>query len=244
MATTKAHQRYRTKAGAIVPGVTTIIGLLNKPFLVPWAWKLGMAGEDYRKVTDKAADIGTIAHYLVECHLRGIETDPAHMAEFSKANLDVAELTFHKFKDWWEQQGLKTFTCTDMDGEKVVTAEVKLVSESLLYGGCIDGLAITPAKLRLLLDIKTSKAIYDEHKIQLSAYWHLWEENNPKLPIDQAYIIHLDKETGDIGFHNIGRLTTEWEIFEHLRAIYHLQKATDKHRNTDRKFHFKRPVDA
>jgi hypothetical protein len=245
MADTKAHQRYRTKAGAIVPGVTTILNLLNKPFLVPWAWRLGMQGEDYRKVTQQAADIGTIAHYLIECHIKGEPADPNRLAEFSQVNLAAAQVAYHKFEAWWEEQGLCLFKCRDMDDELVPTSEVRLVSDTLLYGGCIDILAVNKRKERLLLDIKTSKAVYDEYRYQLAAYMHLWEENNPKLPLDGAYIIHVSKETGDIGFIFLGRvLETEWQIFDHLRAIYRLQRPADKHRNADRKFRFKRPVDA
>ena len=56
MTTTKAHVRYRTKSGIMVPGTTTVLNLLAKPALVYWAWNLGMQGEDYRKVRDKAME--------------------------------------------------------------------------------------------------------------------------------------------------------------------------------------------
>ena len=59
----KAHQRYKTKDGVIVPGVTTILSILAKPALIYWSWNLGMQGIDYRKVSDKAKDIGTLTHY-------------------------------------------------------------------------------------------------------------------------------------------------------------------------------------
>ena len=40
----KAHTRYELKDGTYVPGTTTITGLENKPFLVPWANRLGLEG--------------------------------------------------------------------------------------------------------------------------------------------------------------------------------------------------------
>jgi hypothetical protein len=40
----KAHTIYKTAEGVRVPGATTITGLLNKPYLVPWANKLGLEG--------------------------------------------------------------------------------------------------------------------------------------------------------------------------------------------------------
>src|SRR3989304_9918491 len=94
---TAAHQRYRNKAGAIVPGVTTVIGLLAKPALVPWAWKLGMQGEDMNKVRDMAADIGTATHYMAECIFKGQVPDFQFTTPFVKA---CAEKMMPALKLW------------------------------------------------------------------------------------------------------------------------------------------------
>jgi len=50
-----AHQPYRLADGSIVPSVTTILGILDKPRLPYWAWDLGRQGLDYREVRDAAA---------------------------------------------------------------------------------------------------------------------------------------------------------------------------------------------
>lgn len=226
---TAAHQRYKTQAGLIVPGVTTILNLLAKPALIYWSWNLGMQGQDYRKVTQKAADIGTIAHYMVECHLKGIKPDQAQMDEYAPANIKPAELAYHQFEEWWQKQGWKT-----------VGAEIQLVSEKYLFGGSLDCVAQDTAGKYILIDVKTSKAIYDTMKYQLSAYWNLWEENNPDKPLSNSIIIHLDKLTGNLTPHNMGNdLSTQWELFLHLRAIYSLQKRDDKHRNKDKAIRFR-----
>ena len=65
----KAHTRYYTANGTLVPGVTTVTGLLNKPALVIWANRLGLEGINTNDYVDKAAKIGTLIHYLVECHI-------------------------------------------------------------------------------------------------------------------------------------------------------------------------------
>lgn len=57
----KAHVKYRTKDKVLVPGVTTITNLLNKPYLIKWANDLGLEGIDSTKYRDEAADIGTLA---------------------------------------------------------------------------------------------------------------------------------------------------------------------------------------
>lgn len=238
--TTKAHQRYKTKAGIIVPGVTTILNLKNKPFLVPWAWKLGMQGIDYRKVTDKAADIGTVAHYFVECFLRKQQADQEYIDEFSTANIKVAQFAYQQFEEIWKQLDLETFPVVDKNGETVMSAEVQLVSEDWLFGGTIDNMARRKGDGTYWLgDVKTSSGVYDEHWLQMAAYWHMWEENYPEMPIRGVNIFHLDKATGKVALHKRTDLDNEWEIFQHLRAIYHLEKRTDRNRNNDRKVRFR-----
>ena len=58
----RAHTRYYTTDGTLVPGSTTITGLLNKPALVKWANNLGLQGIDSSKYVDKAARVGTLIH--------------------------------------------------------------------------------------------------------------------------------------------------------------------------------------
>ncbi|MBA7569795.1 hypothetical protein ES708_11536 [subsurface metagenome] len=60
-----AHIIYRTRSGQSVPGVTTILSVLNKPALVPWANRMGLQGIDVAKYVDDKAAIGTLAHYLI-----------------------------------------------------------------------------------------------------------------------------------------------------------------------------------
>lgn len=227
MSDTKAHQRYRNTAGKVVPGVTTILGLLNKPALIPWAWKLGMQGEDYRKVSDRAANIGTIAHYLVECNLKGIIPD---LTDFIPSSIKIAKVAFGNFQEWWQQEHLI-----------LVESECQLASEVMQCGGTLDCVAqkyynptdLLPGEL-WLVDIKTSKAVYDEMLYQLAAYWALWNENHPEQPITNAHIIQLSKEDGRLTHYKYDSLFAELEIFRHLRMIYGLRKDRDPKRNLDR----------
>ncbi len=226
MSITKAHQRYRTKDGQICPGVTTIIDLLNKPFLVQWAWKLGMEGEDYRKVTQRAADIGTIAHHLIECYLK--KQEPQDLNEYPLKAVQQAQATLGNFRDWWIKEKLH-----------LIGSEIGIVSEQYRYGGTIDIVAMKEPPTELhkgevwLLDIKTSKAVYDEYRIQLAAYKHAWEEVHPNQLIDSVHIVHLNKETGALGFHHLGDLTDDFQLFMHLRDIYELKGRKDSKRRTD-----------
>ena len=82
MANVKAHTQYKLKSGTLVPGVTTILNsVLDKPFLVKWAYNCGCQGIDYRKVRDTAADIGTLVHYSILCDLKNEKPD---LSEYSQ----------------------------------------------------------------------------------------------------------------------------------------------------------------
>ena len=71
----KAHTIYKTSEGKRVPGATTITGLLNKPYLITWANKLGLEGVDSTKYRDEAASVGTLAHAMIQAHLEGEKLD-------------------------------------------------------------------------------------------------------------------------------------------------------------------------
>jgi len=215
---TAAHQRYRNQSGAIVPGVTTVIGLLAKPALVPWAWKLGMQGEDMNKVRDMAADIGTATHYMVECRLKGETPDFQHTTPFVKESALKMMPAFDKY--------LKE------NPAKTLGSEVQVVSERWQFGGCIDWIARPESTgVVTIRDIKTSAGIYPEYRIQLVAYKEAWNELHPDQPVEAVEALHLDKKTGLLTVYPFGDLTAEWEIFKHLRAIYMLQKRADPNRN-------------
>ena len=207
---TAAHQRYRNASQIIVPGVTTVIGLLAKPALVGWAWRLGMAGEDMNKVKDLAADIGTATHYLIECFLTGQEPELDHFTAFT---LREAHTLFNTFKRWHGRQEVET-----------LASEIQLVSEAWQFGGTIDWVAKLWGEVTLL-DFKTSTGVYAEAQIQMAAYWQMWNETHPDLPIERVVIIHLDKKTHQLTPHTFDDLTTEWDMFVHLRALYVHQRA-------------------
>lgn len=207
---TRAHQRYKLADGTPVPGVTTVLGILAKPALLHWAWECGMAGEDYRKTRDAAADVGTIAHWLIECHLRGVEPDTSG---FSPADLDKAENAAIKFIAWW-----------DAGRYELVAAEQQLVSERHRYGGTLDIVARRGGET-VLVDIKTSKAIYPEYWRQVAAYGRLLDEP------PAAYVIcRIGKEASDGDFEVAERREVggHWRVFLACLDAYNAIKQEGK----------------
>ncbi len=205
----KGHQRYRLKDRTIVPGVTTIVGLLNKgEMLMRWHNKMGLDGIDTSKYVDKLAEAGTLGHYLIQCHLKGDKPD---LDEYSPELIDLAENSFLSYLEWEKQHTLLTIDC-----------EAMLVSEQHRYGGQVDWIGQLDG-VPCIMDFKTGKKIYDDHLVQVSAYWHLAVEN--KLRVHEARILQIGRSE-DEGFSErvIKDASRHWGIFEHLLAIYYLRK--------------------
>lgn len=208
---TRAHQVYKNAAGKRVPGVTTILGLIAKPALVHWAWQMGSEGKDYKKVSEQAAGIGTIAHAMCECHVKGMELDTSNL---SKEDLDKAETAFIKFVSWW-----------DSNGFKCIASELQMVSEYYQCGGTADIIARDRDGKLVLIDLKTSKAIYSEHRVQTSVYAEMYEETHSD-PIDRVLIARIGKEdAGDFEWREVHDRRECQDYFEALCDAYRLKKA-------------------
>ena len=179
----RAHTRYRTADNKIVPGVTTITGVMNKPALVPWANRIGLEGISVGSYVDEKASIGTCAHYLVECDLKNEKPD---LGDFTTNQIDMAENCMIKYHTW-----------KDKYKPKVLGVEMELVSETHRYGGKCDMYLEILGK-RVLADLKTSKGIFGEMHTQVAGgYRSLLIENG--YPVDETYILRLGR-TEEEGF--------------------------------------------
>jgi len=208
----KAHTRYRLVDGTIVPGVTTITGLLNKPALVPWANKMGLQGIDTSKYVEEMAQIGTLAHNMILCHYKNTEPD---LSDYTPNQIELAENCLLSYWSWEKQHTIEP-----------IIVEEPIVSELMRYGGMPDCYCKLNGK-PVLLDFKTGKAIYPEYFYQVSAYANLLIERD--YPISEIRILRIGRDE-DEGFeeHGIQYWGKHFEIFEHLLAIYHLQKEIKK----------------
>lgn len=205
-----ALKDYRLKSGVKVPGVTTVIGgqlAWNKNALMYWSWEQGKEGKDFRETRDAAADIGTVSHACIEAEMRG-KPLPEIPSEFK----DSVENTLLGFYEWRDAFQLEA-----------TASEVSLVSEMWGFGGTIDYPALLKGK-RTILDLKTSKDVYPDHRIQLAAYGVLWLENRPEEIISGYHLLRVGKQDGSFAHHYWPSLSNEWEAFRHLLELYRLQK--------------------
>lgn len=205
--------RPKAGYGPGIVGVTTVLEVWgqNKRALMHWAWSLGMEGRDYRQVGQEAADVGTLAHLLIEHHLKGLpEPD---LSQYPAELVSKAETAYLNFLEW----------LTDNRFE-MLQAEVSLVDEDLGFGGTIDFVSLK--RRPAIIDWKTSNTgkPYPEHWVQLAAYKHLWEKHHNVDLAGGCHLILLDKETGAFTHAQKQNLSKYWEIFRHLLAVYKLTK--------------------
>lgn len=205
---TKVHTVYKLKSGVRVPSVTTMLGILNKPALLDWAWQMGTQGLDYKAVRDTAGTIGTLAHYLILSDLKGEKPDTS---EYSATDIERAENCLIKYWDW--QKGHKV---------EPIMLESPLISEQYQYGGTIDFFGKVDGQ-PTLLDFKTGKAIYDEFFYQLAAYKQLLAEAGQLIEITRILRIGRSEDEG-FEERTIGKLDKQWEVFLNCLSIYNLQK--------------------
>lgn len=203
--------------GIKIPGVTSILGVLDKPALVEWAAKTtarhaienwerlsGMNPIDRyeelrgsrRSVNKEATVRGTKVHALADQLARGqtISSDDQ--------SLIAAATVYAELLDRWELEPLHL--------------EASVVNWDYQYGGTMDGIFTSPRLGTLIVDVKTGKRAYDEVALQLAAYRNadvylreipqfgprggklksLWEEV-PMPAVDGAAVIWIERETDE-----------------------------------------------
>ncbi|MHB8552508.1 MAG: hypothetical protein ACYDAO_02830 [Thermoplasmataceae archaeon] len=145
-----------------VPGVTTITNIVNKPFLVKWAYNLGKNGVDMDAQSRQTLNIGKLVHSMIQSYFEKSNSSTIDNEVFdgiSDIETTHAKRCFRKFLNWSSQHTIKP-----------ILLETSLVSN--LYGGTFDALLDIDGKI-VLMDWKTSNTIYPEYFAQVSAYWGL-----------------------------------------------------------------------
>jgi len=210
------HITYKLSDGTPVVGVTTAIGILNKPALVPWAYKRGKDGLSLYDSRDKAANIGTIVHARIMAYFKGFEIDNSNISpECWKAS----EESMRSFFEWAKNKKIIP-----------LVIEEPAVNEKYKYGGTPDLYALIDDE-PTLTDFKTGSGIYDEHFIQLAAYLNLPTKDN--LKVKKAIILNIPKSKDDsfqIKSISAKNLKDEFKIFLNCVNIYYLTKKIENNK--------------
>lgn len=208
----EAHTTYKDRNGKRLPSVTTILGVMAKPQLVNWAYKLGKEGQDMKAVQDSAMSTGTLLHYLIATELRKEKPDQEYLDEFTLRDQRYCNNCLLSWDEWKKDKVIE-----------VIELEKPMVSDKFAYGGTFDLLAYINGKL-CLCDFKSSNGIYSDYWYQLAAYDQMVGENLPDLPLIENYhILRFGKDmNNDFEDKHLTDLDNQWAIFHHLLCIYKL----------------------
>lgn len=208
----KGHRYYLD--GKPLTGVTTIIGILDKPQLISWAANcavdyvennfptaedlfndplsisrvLSEARTAWAKKRDAAGDIGTEVHQ--------------HIEDYAKSKISGSEFN-PQYSCEKVQKMVERFISWAID-EKVtfLLSEQKLYSERYWYAGTMDLLVEIKGK-KYIADIKTAKDIYTSNYIQMAGYHIALEELGKVKDLMGYIVINIPKElkeNGDVKF--------------------------------------------
>ena len=189
--------------GDYVPSVTTILNVISKPALMPWAVKMGaewfrdnrkdyLKGdiklEDmikgikgaYRKKSQDALNIGEEVHAWCEQAIKfklGVGTMP------SMPDNEVVRESIENFRDWTKENDVKW-----------LSSEEKIYNRKYNYAGTVDAIAEVNGVFGVI-DFKTSKRLYDEYDLQVSAYGETIEDIYGR-DCESSWLLRFDKEDG------------------------------------------------
>lgn len=232
MATPKAG--YRLKNGEKIPSVTTILSRFkDSGGLIRWAYSKGREHENLsmrnlpapahlHDEVGEAANAGTIAHdmieqYLLEGKRATVELLPESASDAPLHVITRAVNCFEQFLKWNEQTKIE-----------IVTTEKALVSELHRYGGTWDGVGKDAQGKIVLIDWKTSNAVYGDYLFQLAAYALLLEEVMPWYAPTGFHLLRVAKTTADFAHHYYGELENEKRGFLLMRELYDICAVTAK----------------
>jgi hypothetical protein len=165
-----------------------------------------------QKLLQKAGDIGTQVHALIEWDLRASLMEDAGP---SPHIVDAAQWGYMAYQDWKKSVHLKP-----------IWIEQTVYSKQHGYAGTMDLLAEVNGKLTIV-DWKTGKAIYPEAYLQNAAYRHALREMGHGDPV-QGIIVRLPKNTEDPEFEAKTIEDSEDSLFQTFLHTFEVWKWNQK----------------
>lgn len=222
--------------GRDLRSVTSITGIIDKPALVAWSANMAVdyikrelfdkidrgemkladietmdtaaivkaAKAYHKKLKEAGGDKGTRVHAFVEQFVR------ATLSGDKDATITIApdiQTPVRAFLDWYR------------DNKVVFRYQEQRVwsTDGGGFAGTLDGFWRVRGRW-YVVDIKTSKDIWPEHRLQVAAYYHAFKQRFPKERVSRAAFLRLDKESGEYAWIPLeaDELDVAYERFKHL----------------------------
>ena len=215
--------------GEFVPAVTSVLSttIAKQQFLMPWAVKMGaewfkenseafsqaeISIEDmvngikkaYKKKSAGAIDLGRQVHEWCEQAILwklGNAEVPSMPADEKAVN------AINAFREWIKHNEVEW-----------LAAEQRVYSRTHNYAGTVDAVARVNGEFAVI-DFKTSARIYEEYYLQVAAYSKCVEDIYGE-PVDAAYILRFDKESGKFDADKSDNIDVDFITFSGLLVGY------------------------
>ena len=233
-------------------GSTTILSVLDKPALIPWAVKQGVeyvrketegkpviSGEElgeildnaktkWREVRDLTAKIGTAVHHIAEAyakHLNGKITEEVYNALFQE-ELGSVEQEADKNKILGGATAFSKWL-EELD-VKILDTEVLVANKDLKHATMIDAIIQEEGKIGII-DYKTSNGVYLDHALQIASGNLAYEKTTGKT-VDFHYVVQFVKDTGEFHIYRFDKEQIEelTKIFIDTANLYNSKKVGEK----------------
>lgn len=219
-----SHMYRIDNSATLSPGVTTILNVINKPYLVPWAAKeaakriqayllqhavdrpltadeiVELVEEGRQAHVEKkeaAADVGTRAHRAVNEIIEGREP----------VLTDDIRPCVEAFQSWQAKSGIV-----------MKVGDTKVASKIYGFGGSLDALGSKDGKL-ILIDFKTSNHWNDEFAFQVAAYCHAFTETFGAV-VQEAMILKLGKTEPTFEVKRVKDILGSFGVFLSALRLY------------------------
>jgi len=215
--------------GEFVPAVTSVLSttIAKQQFLMPWAVKIGaewfkdnseafsqaeISIEDmvngikraYKKKSAGAIDLGRQVHEWCE---QAILWKLGNAEVPSMPTDEKAVNSINAFREWIKQNEVEW-----------LAAEQRVYSRTHNYAGTVDAVARVNGEFAVI-DFKTSARIYEEYYLQVAAYSKCVEDIYGE-PVDAAYILRFDKESGKFDADKSDNIDVDFITFSGLLVGY------------------------
>ena len=193
----KATSRFYTVNDSPYDRVTSVLNVINKPALVPWA--IRTTTEKFRSVMEDSVNT-TIDPVWIEEALQAAKDYPDEVSEAAADKGSEIHTAIEEFvnRGVWPADGLikqcvlAYHEWSRSNPMEPVASEFTVWSPTEYYAGTIDEVCLLPNGHYGVIDFKTGGA-YPEAALQVAAYANALEELTA-VPVDSAWILRIPRD--------------------------------------------------